>query len=249
MMRYPITAAEIKKVLPVEKAFLMVSILSHRSKKFSFFCIIFLIFCQSSANDFSLMRFSIYLKSICKFLNFTPNKLSMKKLFTMAMFAAVLMTGMQACAQEDKSKRPSPPAKVTEKIKSGATISIDYSQPSVKGRTIGKDLEPKDGKVWRTGANEATVFETDKDVTINGKKLNAGKYGLYSLFNGTTATIIFNKTWNQWGTNYTEADDALRVPTKYTTTATPTEKMTFKISPEGTVSLLWGNRKVDFNVN
>ena len=100
----------------------------------------------------------------------------MKKLFTMAMFATALMAGLQACAQqEDKSKRPSPPAIVTQKIKSGATISIDYSQPSVKGRTIGKDLEPMDGQVWRTGANEATVFETDKDVTIDGKKLPTGK--------------------------------------------------------------------------
>jgi len=173
----------------------------------------------------------------------------MKKLFTMAMFATAIMTGIQACAQEDKSKRPSPPAKVTQKIKSGATISIDYSQPSVKGRTIGKDVEPMDGKIWRTGANEATVFETDKDVTINGKKLAAGKYGLYSLFMGEDATIIFNKTWKQWGTEYSEKDDALRIPTKYTAAATPSEKMTFKISPAGDVTLLWGNRKVDFTVN
>ena len=168
----------------------------------------------------------------------------------MAMFASALMTGIQACAQdEDKSKRPSPPAKVTEKIKSGATISIDYSQPSIKGRAIGKDIEPMDGKVWRTGANEATVFETDKDVTIDGKKLPAGKYGLYSLFNGKDVTLIFNKTWKQWGTNYTEADDALRVPTKYTIVTSPSEKMTFKISNSGVVSLLWGDRKVDFTVN
>ena len=174
----------------------------------------------------------------------------MKKLLTMAMFASALMTGIQACAQdEDKSKRPSPPAKVTEKIKSGATISIDYSQPSIKGRTIGKDIEPMDGKVWRTGANEATVFETDKDVTINGKKLPAGKYGLYSLFKGKDVTLIFNKTWKQWGTNYTEADDALRVPAKYTVVTSPSEKMTFKISNSGVVSLLWGDRKVDFTVN
>src|SRR5436190_17686837 len=83
--------------------------------------------------------------------------------------------------QADKSKRPSPPALVKQTLKSGATISIDYSQPSVKGRTIGKDLEPKDGAVWRTGANEATVFETDKDVKVNGKLLPAGKYGLFSL--------------------------------------------------------------------
>src|ERR1700681_3934188 len=148
----------------------------------------------------------------------------MKKLFTLALFATALMTGIQACAQtEDKSKRPSPPAKVTEKIKSGATISIDYSQPSVKGRTIGKDLEPMDGKVWRTGANEATVFETDKDLTIDGKKLPAGKYGLFTLFNGNDVTVIFNKTWNQWGAfKYKDTDDALRVKTKYTTEASST---------------------------
>ncbi|MEO8764794.1 MAG: DUF2911 domain-containing protein [Ginsengibacter sp.] len=173
----------------------------------------------------------------------------MKKLFTIAMFATAIMTGIQACAQEDKSKRPSPPAKVTQKIKSGATITIDYSQPSVKGRKIGSAVEPNDGKVWRTGANEATVFETDKDVTVQGKKLAAGKYGLFTLFNGNDVSVIFSKTWKQWGTDYNEKDDALRVDTKYMTAAAPSEKMTFKISPAGDVSLLWGDRKVDFTVN
>jgi hypothetical protein len=175
----------------------------------------------------------------------------MKQLLTMALLASGLMASIHvnAQAEEDKSKRPSPPAKVAQKISSGATISIDYSQPSVKGRTIGKDLEPMDGKVWRTGANEATVFETDKDVTIDGKKLPAGKYGLFTLFNGKEVTVIFNKTWSQWGAfKYKEADDALRVKTTYTE-APPTEKMTFKISQDGVVTLLWGNRKVDFKVH
>ncbi|HCT23765.1 MAG TPA: hypothetical protein DIW54_10735, partial [Chitinophagaceae bacterium] len=53
------------------------------------------------------------------------------------------------------SKRPSPPAQATATLASGATITNDYSQPAVKGRTVGKDLEPKQGEVWRTGANEA----------------------------------------------------------------------------------------------
>jgi hypothetical protein len=178
----------------------------------------------------------------------------MKKLLTLALFATGLMTGISVNAQDgDKSKRPSPPAKVTEKIKSGATLSIDYSQPSVKGRTIGKadstGVEPIDGKVWRTGANEATVFETDKDVTVNGNKLPAGKYGLFTLFNGNDVTVIFNKTWKQWGAfKYNQADDALRVQTKWTAASSPSEKMTFKISSSGVVSLLWGNRKVDFTV-
>ncbi|MBC7422961.1 MAG: DUF2911 domain-containing protein, partial [Ferruginibacter sp.] len=83
----------------------------------------------------------------------------MKKLFAMLSIGGLLMATTTVSAQdkkEDKSKRPSPPALVKQTISSGAAISIDYSQPSVKGRTIGKDLEPKDGAVWRTGANEAT---------------------------------------------------------------------------------------------
>ena len=155
-----------------------------------------------------------------------------------------------SCAQkaEDKSKRPSPPAVVTQKV-GETTVKIDYSQPSVKGRTIGKDLEPMTGKVWRTGANEATVFEADKNVTVEGKALPAGKYALFTIPNGDDWTIIFSKKWDQWGAyDYKEADDVLRVNVKAGKAAAFAEKMTFTISPEGKVSLLWGDIQVDFNV-
>src|ERR1043166_3480832 len=128
--------------------------------------------------------------------------------------SVLILIAVTSFGQPDKSKRPSPPALVKETLKNGATVSIDYSQPSVKGRTIGKDLEPLPGKIWRTGANEATVFEADKDVKVEGKTLPAGKYGLYSLNDGNDWTIIFNKTWNQWGTEYTEGDDYMRVKVK-----------------------------------
>ena len=173
----------------------------------------------------------------------------MKKLMSLGLLAATLLLVMQVAAQDDKSKRPSPPAKVTQKIKSGATITIDYSQPSVKGRTIGKDVEPMDGKVWRTGANEATVFETDKDLTVQDGKLPAGKYGFFTLFNGNDVTVIFNKTANQWGAfKYSEADDALRIKAKASDVSPATEKMTFKIDPSGLITLLWGPKKVEFSV-
>ncbi len=174
----------------------------------------------------------------------------MKKVLSFAVVLILFVTCVNAQKKtEDKSKRPSPPATVTQKIPSGATIIIDYSQPSIKGRTIGKDLEPMEGKVWRTGANEATVFETDKDVTIDGQKLPAGKYGLFTIFNGKNVTVIFNKTWDQWGAfTYKESDDQLRITTQYQEINTPFEKMTFTISPEGEVNLFWGNRKVTFEV-
>jgi hypothetical protein len=106
-----------------------------------------------------------------------------------------------------------------------------------------------EGKVWRTGANEATIFQTNKDVTINGEKLPAGKYGLFTVFNGKEATLIFNKIWDQWGAfTYKQADDQLRVKTNYQEVSSPSEEMTFTISPQGEVDLLWGNRKVTFEV-
>jgi hypothetical protein len=178
----------------------------------------------------------------------SPEKINNEKLLGIALLSTALIASTYISAQnEDKSKRPSPSAIASQKIESGATIKIDYSQPSVKGRTIGKDLEPMDGQVWRTGSNEATVFETDKDLTIQGDKLPAGKYSLFTLFSGDTATVIFNKTWKQWGAfKYSAAEDALRVKADVSTASSPSEKMTFNISPSGEINLLWGNRKVAF---
>jgi len=154
-----------------------------------------------------------------------------------------------SCVENDKSKRPSPPALAKETLDNGAVVTIDYSQPSVKGRTIGKDLEPMAGKLWRTGANEATVFEVSKAVKVEGKDLPAGKYALFTIANEGEWTIIFNKTWKQGGVaNYKEADDALRVKVKPGKAAQFSEKMTFVIDKNGTVSLLWGDIKVDFKV-
>ena len=173
----------------------------------------------------------------------------MKKIFVLTLIVG-LFTAATVSAQdkkEDKSKRPSPPAIAKETTKSGVTITIDYSQPSVKGRSIGKDIATY-GEVWRTGANEATVFETDKAVQIEGKTLPAGKYSLYTIPGADKWTIIFNKTWKQWGTAYSDADDALRVDVKPSKAAEATEKMTFNIAKNGEVSLLWGDTEVDFQV-
>jgi len=164
------------------------------------------------------------------------------------LMSVLLLTTLQNFAQQDKSKRASPPASVTENV-NGLVISIDYSQPSVKGRTIGVDLEPKPGEVWRTGANEATVFEISKDALINGNKLPAGKYGLFSLNDGDDWVIIFNKDWKQWGAfGYKKSKDALRISVKGEKPKSFSEKMTFLIDSSGTVTLLWGNKQVSFTV-
>lgn len=169
----------------------------------------------------------------------------MKKIFLITLIAG-LFTSINSSAQQDKSKRVSPPAKVTQTISSGTIVSIDYSRPSIKGRSLA-ELTPA-GKVWRTGANEATVFEVNKDVSVEGKNLPAGKYSIYTIPGGKEWTIIFNKAWNQWGTVYKDSEDALRVNVKPDKAEKFTEMMTFDIDKNGEISLIWADTEVEFKV-
>ncbi len=148
--------------------------------------------------------------------------------------------------QEDKLKRPSPPA-VSKWLVDGANIAINYSSPAVKGRGIWGGLVPY-GKVWRTGANEATVFETDKDLVIGNSRLAAGKYALFTVPGESKWTIILNSQWDQWGAyKYDAANDALRFDV--TPKKSPVFNERLKFVTEGkTVSLFWENMQVDFNI-
>lgn len=167
------------------------------------------------------------------------------------LLSGIFVFQIAACAQDEKIKRPSPAATVTQTIESGATLTISYSQPSLKGRVIGKDVEPMEGKIWRAGANEATVFETDKDVTIEGQQLQAGKYALFTIMNENKWTIIFNKQWNTWGAFSYEKNkdqDAIKVEVEANKSEAYTEVMTFTIDKSGKVTLLWGDIAVGFLV-
>lgn len=154
-------------------------------------------------------------------------------------------------AQQDKSKRPSPPATASGKV-NGATITIDYSSPAVKGRKIWGDLVPYN-KVWRTGANEATLFETDKDIKVEGKLLHAGKYSLYTIPGEKEWVFIFNSQTGQWGVTQQEetTDDAkkdvLKVTVKSQKSASFNERMKFEVDKNG-FALLWENLKVPVSV-
>ncbi|WP_284462440.1 DUF2911 domain-containing protein [Chryseobacterium sp.] len=162
----------------------------------------------------------------------------MKTMFkSAAVLVATMTISLNAFAQDTK-KPASPPATATGKIKD-ATITIAYSSPSVKGRTIWGGLEAYD-KVWRAGANEATTFETDKDITVQGKKLPAGKYSFFLIPKQSgTWTAIFNKEPKQWGAyKYEEAKDALRVDVKTKALKATQERLVYKIGKSG-FSLDW----------
>ncbi|RZL28322.1 MAG: DUF2911 domain-containing protein [Pedobacter sp.] len=147
------------------------------------------------------------------------------------LFTAITIS-VSALAQEAK-KPASPAATATGKIKD-ATITIAYSSPSVKGRKIWGGLEAYD-KVWRAGANEATTFETDKDIMVQGKSLPAGKYSFFLIPKESgTWTAIFNKEPKQWGAyKYEEAKDALRVDVKVKALKATQETLVYKVNKAG----------------
>lgn len=149
-------------------------------------------------------------------------------------------------AQEDKAQRKSPPAEVHQTI-GDLTITINYSQPAVRERKIWGGLVPYD-KVWRTGANEATWFEVNRDVKIEGEQLPAGKYGLFTIPGEKEWIIIFNKVWDQWGSyKYDPDQDVIRVKVKPEKDEF-TEILTFEIDDDGEVEMQWEKLEVDFKV-
>src|ERR1051325_2644531 len=154
-------------------------------------------------------------------------------------------------AQGNKSNRPSPPATATGKV-NGATITISYSSPAVKGRQIWGSLVPYD-KVWRAGANEATIFETDKDIMVEGKSLKAGKYSLYAIPGEKEWTVIFNSQTGQWGvkmdgsTTEDTSKDVLRVKVKPKKSKSFNERMAYTVDKEG-FALVWENLEVPVSI-
>lgn len=128
------------------------------------------------------------------------------------------------------AQKASPPAEASGYI-GDANITINYSQPGVKGREIYGDLVPY-GEVWRAGANAATVIEVSSDVKVGGEKLKAGKYGLWVIPGKKEWTWIFSSTWDTWGTNYDPSKDVLRVKGSVEGLDDMFERMTFNVGAD-----------------
>jgi hypothetical protein len=173
-----------------------------------------------------------------------------KSLFVIATVLAASMLLATPASAQLKLPRVSQKSTLTQTI--GLTdVTINYSRPGVKGRTIWGDLVPYD-KVWRTGANEATTIVFSRDVTIEGKALPAGSYSLHTIPGKTAWTVIFNKKGDQWGSyEYDAAEDALRV--QVTPTSGPNvEWMEFSFPDVGTNSgkaeFAWEKVRVAFTI-
>jgi len=145
----------------------------------------------------------------------------------------VLLMSAAAFSQDDKSKRPSPPAQADCKLADGKTVHVDYSSPRMKGRKIYGDLVPY-GKVWRAGANEATTLVTTADLTAGGKDIPAGSYTLFAIPSADKWTLIVSKTTGEWGTDYSGPDhDLARLDMKVTSPTSAMENFTISLKPSG----------------
>lgn len=173
------------------------------------------------------------------------------------------MLGLIACAPEDEAARagaspdsattPSPagaPAPAGESVASprdtargtigSAELLVDYGRPSRRGREIFGALVPFD-QVWRTGANAATTLVVGAPVQIGGQPLPAGTYTVYSLPAANGWTLIVNGQTGQWGTEYAEGRDVLRVPMSVSR-AEPVDTFEIRIeggTAEGRMVLAW----------
>jgi hypothetical protein len=152
---------------------------------------------------------------------------------------ALAMTAGLMTATHAQRASPHETAKATI---DGATITVEYGRPYVKGRKIMGGLVPY-GKVWRTGADEATTLTTDKAIQIAGAAVPAGKYTLYTLPGEGEWQLIINKQTGQWGTEYAQAQDLARVPLKKGATSAPVEQLTISIDKNpaggGVLKIAW----------
>lgn len=161
--------------------------------------------------------------------------------------ALLLLTIIVATTFVNAQDKPKSPLEKATGMINGATIEINYGSPSVRERKIWGELVPFN-EVWRAGANEATIFQTDKDLIIEGSKLPAGKYSFFVIPNKTECVIIFNKEAKQWGAyKYNAKEDQLRVTVKQITTDSSTEKLVYRFNGNDVV-LSWDNWNIGFAV-
>jgi hypothetical protein len=131
----------------------------------------------------------------------------------------------------------------------GASVSVAYGRPSMRGRRIMGQVVPY-GQVWRTGADNATHFRTDRDLVVRGTRVPAGSYTLWTIPGPDEWTVIINSQTGQWGTQYNAARDFARIPVAARRTFDePVEQLTMRFDPSdcgegGVLVLEWENTRV-----
>jgi len=168
------------------------------------------------------------------------------------LMCTVLALSILASAQMGSEKqRPSPAASAQCKFSDGKSIKVNYSSPRAKGRQIFGGLVPY-GEVWRTGANEATTFVTDANLSIGGKDVPAGSYTIFTVPNADKWSLVISKGTGEWGTQYPGQDkDLARVDMKVSKLPSPVENFTISYEKSGsgcTMNIDWETTRASLDI-
>ncbi len=150
----------------------------------------------------------------------------------------VVMLGGGTLTSIHDGQAGSPRVKVDWEV-DGAKISISYGRPFLKGRIVGESVEPLEGRIWRLGADEATLFTTDRDLMMGAAHVPAGEYTLWTIADGDVTELIINYETGQWGTGYDESRNLGRTPMVLGTLDTPAEQLILNIN-DGDLRVEWG---------
>ena len=158
--------------------------------------------------------------------------IALRRTRTVASAAALALLGASPLTAQGAGGRLLSPRDTTAQTIGDARLMVDYGRPSKRGREIFGGLVPWN-QVWRTGANEATHFVTNKDLVIGGTTVPAGTYTLYSLPTPSGWKLIINKQTGQWGTEYDQEQDLARIDMTVEKRSPPLEQFTITIEPRG----------------
>ena len=173
-----------------------------------------------------------------------------KSILSIAVFVIAIIFSNDAFAQKfpklDKSPMDAAAFPASYKI-SDKLVKVVYSRPQLKGRAISK-LAPQ-GKVWRTGANEAPEITFYKDVVFGGKKVKAGTYSLFTIPNDKEWTVILSTARNVWGSYYyKQEEDVVRVSGTVSKSEGNIEAFSMLFDEDKTLKMGWGNTVVSVSI-
>ncbi len=154
-----------------------------------------------------------------------------KVVYTLLLFCLLIGSSLYA---QISTPQPSPGASVSQRV-GLADVKVEYSRPSLKGRKLFGEVREY-GKIWRTGANQATKITFSDDVTLNGNKVAAGEYALLSIPTQAEWTIILNKDLKVTEQNYKAENDVIRFTVKPSTLPVKFETFTIDFSDLGTTT-------------
>ncbi|WP_423146443.1 DUF2911 domain-containing protein [Rubrolithibacter danxiaensis] len=174
----------------------------------------------------------------------------MKKVFLTAL-ALIAFSVSVVTAQEIKMPQASTTQTIEQNFGLGK-IKVNYSRPNVKGRKVFGGLVPYN-EVWRTGANSSTIVTFSEDVELEGNKVAAGEYALFTIPTQNEWTIILNKDTKQWGAyTYKQNEDVLRFKVKSQKLKDKVETFTIQFGQvyptTASMSLAWENTSVAINL-